>query len=724
MPGSSHGRAVHVCLVAIVLACSPPRLPAQDSQVDLNTYYKFPVSIGLQYHSLAPITSFNYDYNVFEIAGELRFPLSALPVLQPFVRGGLMQFDSLDPAFPDKWDHRHWYGVLGLAYVHRFVRNFEVGAALLAGVSEAVFPQVIDTGPVGSPFAVIGAGGKIGLVPSYSLSVEIEPSVKYVHALSPLKELNGFIFGVGFAVHYRFGEDPDSARALIRSLRIDRVSLPPLFSAMQSYYVRNPVGSVTITNTERHPVRDLEVSFYQKEFMDSATAAAVIPELAGGESVEIPLYASFNQNVFTTQGVTPLTGEIIATYKSRERAAEQRQPVTYDLYDKTAIVWDDDRKVGAFITPADSALRNYVSFVRQSLKEQTAPRFTEPLQLAMQLYNALRELGLIYQVDPSSPFTQAQGNTMLVDSVSLPRDTLSRITGDCDDLTVLFCSLLETTGVETGYITVPGHIYPVVNTKEAGRSYRSIHPNRSLTLNIDGELWVPVEITMVGTNGFLDAWGRGAELWNSYEEQPELRGFYRTRQAQGVYRPVGLRETDLGLQYGEPRSIAAGFSRDLSRVADAIAESYRSEAEASRSPRAYSALGMAYARFARYQEAETAFNRALQLDSSYASAMVNLGNVRYLRQDYRGALRLYENARDALEQQKRGDSPAVQLVLLNISQAHHALENYDQAQEYYAQAEQIDPGRVREYAFLGTAGGSARASDAGSRSEVLFLDEE
>jgi tetratricopeptide (TPR) repeat protein len=716
---------IRLSIAAALVLSLPAWLSAQDAEVNLNNYYKFPISVGLQYHSLTPLKSFNNDYNIFELSGEIRYPLRSMPVLQPFFRAGLIQFDSLDAAFPEKWDHRHWFGTLGMAYVHRFVRNFEVGAELFAGASEAVFPQVVDTGPVGSAFLLIGAGGKISLVPSYSLSVEIQPNLKYLLSLSPLKELNGFVFGLGFALHYRFGEDPDSARALIRSFRFDQVSVPPLFSAMQSYYVKNPIGSVTVTNTEKHSITDVEISFFQKEFMDSATVAASVPELAGGESLEIPLYATFNQNVFTTQGITPLTGEIIATYKSRDRAAEQRQPVTYDLYDKTAVTWDDDRKVGAFITPADSALRNYTSFIRQTLKDRTAPRFNEALQLTMQVYNALRELGLIYQVDPSSPFTQVQENTLLVDSVSLPRDTLNRITGDCDDLTVLFCSLLETAGIETGFITVPGHIYLAVNTKEATRNYINIHPNRDLTLNVDGELWVPVEITLVGTNTFLDAWIRGAELWNSYEQQPDLRRFYRTREAQSIYRPVGLRETDLGLQYGEPREITAAFSRDLDRIADIIIDSYNSQAQKSGTQRAYSALGMAYVRFARYQEAEWAFNRALQIEPTYLSALVNLGNVRYLREDYEGALRLYENARTTLEEQGRADSPVVQMVLLNISQTHHAMENYDRAQEFFAQAKELDPDKVREFAFLGRIdAGSERAADAGSRSEILFLAEE
>ena len=35
--------------------------------------------------------------------------------------------------------------------------------------------------------------------------------------------------------------------------------------------------------------------------------------------------------------------------------------MSYELYDKTAIVWDDDAKAAAFITPADSALRNFAN---------------------------------------------------------------------------------------------------------------------------------------------------------------------------------------------------------------------------------------------------------------------------------------------------------------------------------------------------------------------------
>ena len=488
---------------------------------------------------------------------------------------------------------------------------------------------------------------------------------------------------------------------------------------MQSYYARNPIGRVSITNTDRAAVSDLEVSFYQAGYMDSPTPSASRPALAPGETWTPDLLASFNQEVFKTEGVTPLTGEVVVRYRSRGRPVEQRQPVTYDLQDRTAITWDDDRKVGAFITPADSALRNYASFARQTLKADTIEQLNEPLQAAMQLYAALEEIGLLYQADPTSPFTQAQGNRQLVDSISLPRDTLKRATGDCDDLTVLFSSLLETVGVETGFMTVPGHIYAAFNTKVPSRDYRELHPDRSVTVNVDGELWVPIEITLIGKQGFLDAWRRGAELWRSYEQDAGKRGFNRTRVAQAVYRPVGLRESDLGLQYGSSQRIVASFRREIRRLGDAATADYSAAAGASGDKRDYNALGLAFVRYGRYGEAEQAFGRALQIDAGYASARVDLGNIAFLQKNYRGALASYQGAVGLLERQGKGTSPVAQRVLINISQAYHALEDYPGAQASFAKASSIDPERVRDFAYLAQVGaGGSRASEV--RTGVFF----
>jgi tetratricopeptide (TPR) repeat protein len=303
--------------------------------------------------------------------------------------------------------------------------------------------------------------------------------------------------------------------------------------------------------------------------------------------------------------------------------------------------------------------------------------------------------------------------------VSLPRDTLKRITGDCDDLTVLFCSLLETVGIETGFITVPGHIYADFNTKAAGAKYQDISPDRSTMMVIDGEIWIPVEITLVGRGDFLEAWRRGSELWNAFENDQSKRAFYRTRSAQAVYRPVGLKESDLGLQYGNEENIVKGFKKDMNKIARIIINGYMNEASASGDKKSYNRLGIAYVKLGKLDEAERTFRTAAQIDRNYLTPQLNLANIAFLRENYSEALNIYESVAEILRSRGMENSRFQQQVLLNISKVYYKLEQYRQAQDFFMQARVIDPDSVREYSYLASvAGGTSRASDVRAQQKI------
>jgi hypothetical protein len=685
---------------------------AQEEPVNFNRLYKYNLSIGAEYQNLSPFGDYGVEYTSFyDLSAILRIPMPFLPSLYPLVQGGLIQFVAARED--ENWAHNHWYGTLGLGFANRFSKNFEVAAELSFGASEAVFP-LLDTGePRGSPTLLASAGLRIALDPSYSLSLDVHPNVRYFHALSPLTRFNGFVLSIGVSGHYRFGEDPDAPRAIIRSVKFDEIRIPPLFAAMQSFYTRNPIAQVTVTNVEKFSITDLQVSFFQAGFMDSPTKAATIQELEPGESRTIDLLASFNQEVFTTEGITPLTGEVIAEYLSRGKAVKQSVPVSYDLHDKTALTWDDDSKVGAFVTSADSALRNYTSFIRQAAKDEVVSGFSEPLQIGMQVYYALNEIGCIYQVDPTSPFTAAQENPQRVDSISLPRDTLKRLTGDCDDLTVLYCALLETVGVESAFVTVPGHIYAAFNSKVPSSEYRTVHPDKTMTLNIDGELWVPVEITMIGSDDFLAAWRKGVEEFIALDTDPDSRGFYRTRTSQEIYRPVGLRETDLGLQYGSQEAIVAAFRATIERLVDLVVEDYQATAEKTGDKRQYNRLGIICAQYGRYARAQKALNTALALDRNYLSPIINLGNVFYLQQDYQSALRSFHRVEQHMEEQGKTGFSVYPTILLNLVKCYYELENYDRATQYFQRVRDLDSTLIEGYSYL-DRGEGARAAAVGS----------
>jgi len=675
---------------------------AQQTSINYNTYYAFPVSFGAEYETLSPFNEYGANFNVFQLSGSLRIPFRFSPIFQPTIQGGMIKFDSLDAVEPLKWDHTYWYGAGGLTLATRFEKNFELAGDILAGYAYGVFPDLVpETGPV-STTAIYGqAGVRITLNPSYNFSIDIHPSIKYLYSLSSLADFNGPIFGLGFSAAYRFGEDPDAPAALIRSIKFGEAKIPPLFSAMQSYYAKNPFGKISIENSDKKPITNVEVSFFQPGFMDSPTKSASIDEIKPGEAKTVDLYAIFNQEVFRTEGITPLTGEVIVTYSAKGKAAEQRQSVTYDLHDKTALTWDDDRKAAAFITPADSALRNYTSFIRQACKSSVITSYPETVQTAAQVFHALGEIGILYQPDPTAPFASVKGDSLVVDSISLPRDTLSRITGDCDDLTVLYCSLLETVGIETAFITIPGHIFAAFNTKKPSRSYKEIHPERELTINLDGELWVPVEITMFGKASFLDAWRKASEEYRAFDTTPEKRGFFVTKKAQEVFRPVGLRETDLGLQYGNKDAIVRNFSRDMEKLSDTLIAEYLQAAKASGKKQDYNKLGIAYARFGQYSKAEESFKKAIEIDRSYLEAEINLGNVQYLKGQYDAAARAYDQVINNIRQRGGEKTSLLAKAYINSSKAYYAASRFEEANKSFEAARLIDEDSAKEFAYLG-----------------------
>lgn len=226
-----------------------------------------------------------------------------------------------------------------------------------------------------------------------------------------------------------------------------------------------------------------------------------------------------------------------------------------------------------------------------------------------------------------------------MDSVSLPRDTLVRLTGDCDDLTVVYVSLLESLGIETAFITVPGHIYAAFNSGIPSKNFRKLNIDKKMTLSVDGRLWIPVEITLIGADTFLKAWRTGISEFAALDDQPDKRSFIKTKDAQEIFSPVGLKETDLGLQYGSKTAIVKNFKRDMDKIVDDVLAGYAASAEKSKRKRDYNRLGVMSAMFGRPSRAEEAFNTALSLDRNYLSPKINLGNLYYMEEDYEGALK-------------------------------------------------------------------------------------
>jgi tetratricopeptide (TPR) repeat protein len=268
---------------------------------------------------------------------------------------------------------------------------------------------------------------------------------------------------------------------------------------------------------------------------------------------------------------------------------------------------------------------------------------------------------------------------------------------------------MESVGIPTGFITVPGHIYPVFGTKVASSSYRDLYPDKAMTFDVDGELWIPVEMTMVGTSDFLTAWRTGIQEWAALEGDAKSRQIYFTDAVQEVFKPVGLKDADLGLQYGDTRKIADNFRDTADKIIDSVIDSYSKTAVASNSKSDYNRVGIIAAQYGRWDQSLKALNTALSLDRNYLSAQVNLGNVYFLQQDYQNALKVFHEAEGAMVSAGSQTTATYARVLLTIARSYYELENYDQAGLYYDKTAAVDPTGAAAYAYLksGPAAGGA-----------------
>jgi hypothetical protein len=135
--GNAVQRSVRLALV--LLSWTAAAGFAQEARQDLNRYYRFPLSVGVEFQSLSPFAGYGRDFSAYSLEAGLRVPLRRLPSLQPSLQLGFMPFTDLRGGSVD-WSHRHYYAALGLGWAERFARGFELGADLAGGFSRPCSP--------------------------------------------------------------------------------------------------------------------------------------------------------------------------------------------------------------------------------------------------------------------------------------------------------------------------------------------------------------------------------------------------------------------------------------------------------------------------------------------------------------------------------------------------------------------------------------------------------
>lgn len=478
----------------------------------------------------------------YGIGGGLRATYRPIKFLNLFLEG-----DYLSMAMPGISPVQIIQGEVGTGYHLDVGDRFAFDLNMNVGVYNAKSSKK-TTG--------ISAGGALTFSYKITPSIYVDVSATANHFAgksSPLMMLNaGVAPGITFNITEFFNNRTN--------LGMEVNGLAPVFPVLYSWYEGNSFGNVNITNNEDSAITDVTISFYQPQYMAHAKECKTIRKIEQGETVSVDLVAFFNEQMLELTEKTDTSSYIIVNYMKLGKKLSQSFPLDVPVYGRNNMSWDDDRRAAVFVSSKDPAAMQFGKYTASIVRDNLRVDVPLNIQYALGIFEALNQYGINYVVDPSSAFEDNVG-TSSIDFLQFPYQTLMYRGGDCDDLSILVCSLFEAVGIDTAFITVPGHIFMAFNAGISPDMAKTVFKNTSDFIFIDDEVWVPLEITL-SDEGFYKACRYGAREWNSAYAQGTA-ALYRMSDSWKTYQPISVPGASAYMNMPEADAIALAFANGI-----------------------------------------------------------------------------------------------------------------------------------------------------------------
>jgi len=346
------------------------------------------------------------------------------------------------------------------------------------------------------------------------------------------------VIEAGLGVSYNF------TKGLFSKSNISTIdyNLDYLFPVFYSRYDDHSFGNVTFVNKEQNDITDVEVTVYIPQYMSNPGVVGEYTSIGVNEEFTVELKAFLNENILNN--LTAQTVDAIVTVNYRSLGAKRSYSETMNLYAlvRNNMTWEDDRAASAFVSGRDASVEKTARQVASYIKGETESSVPYNIQYAAALFSVLKDYGLNYVVDASSAFTDNFG-TAAIDSLNYPYMTLLYHGGDCDDLSILNCSLFEAVGIKSAFITVPGHIFMAFDSGITVEQAKTIlMPGKYVVYN--DTVWIPMETTLT-QDSFYEEWAKGAQEWNKFTKDAAI---FPMEDSWKEYSPVSIPESDKKIQ--------------------------------------------------------------------------------------------------------------------------------------------------------------------------------
>ncbi|MBN2535233.1 MAG: tetratricopeptide repeat protein [Spirochaetales bacterium] len=602
---------------------------------------------------------------------------------------------------------------IGVGVEFEVFPKFFAGAHLHGGYYYGFLDQDMPDNTGQNPLLHAGVGAEFR--PVTSLGIGLDVSYRNFLGL-----YNDIVVSLGTSYHFQSSKRIQVLTDMkpYKELSIKEVALDPIFPVFFKYYDANPIGKMTIKNNGKIPMENVRVKVFINKYMDNPKVCEEIEFLKGDTEYNVLLYALFNESVLSITESTKVQINVVteSTVAGKNYANESVQ--TIRLYSRNETTWDDDRRAAAFVSLKDPTVLRFSKNVLSMVKNEVSSAMNQNFLAALAFHSALSLYGISYVVDPSTPYEEFSEKKGVVDYLQFPSQTLDYKAGDCDDLSILSCALLESVGIETAFITIPGHIYFAFSLDMPPSRAKREFLSKDDLIYIEDKTWCPIEATAL-KEGFIQAWKTGAKEWRENNGK-NLAALYPVRDAWKIYEAVGITGDPVAITLPTKNAVVESFINQINqflkmelypRVTELEEELKRSD-----SPRIRNTLGILYAKYGIYDKAEEQFLKTLAKEE-YLPALVNMGNISFLNKNYKKAKEYYERA------YKKGPDNAV--ILLNLAKVNYELSDYNNVKQYYNKLKKDNKELAEQYSYLDPSMGDelSRASQAEELKEDMIWSE-
>lgn len=450
-------------------------------------------------------------------------------------------------------------------------------------------------------------------------------------------------------------------------VEISSFNIETLFPSKSRYYVNHPVGYLTLKCSA--PVSDIRVSLSLPELLENPFETYIKYFDPGENKIDlfiVPVY----EKLFNIMQTRVIQARLELQYSIAQKEHNRLLTIPVTIYGINGMNWEHPEAVASFITNDDPVIR---SFARQAIQGvPSESEHNQDLVNAIAVHAAIRNYGIQYVKDP------LPNSDKVVDMVQYPTQTLFYRTGDCDDLSVLYCSILSSLGIPVALLSYDDHIFFMFSTGIYEKNRLGLSPDTTMTIVHDKKLWIPIEATDMNAS-FVENWHSTARKFHEAVNAGRKVQIIDIQEAWKRYLPVSLFAENFDIDL---KPVKNDVESELRSLKDVTNGQYKKEIANLNSlkkkdiadpAKLKNRIGLLYVRSGDYQKALKFFKQAYNINKS-SKMLSNYAGTLLLSGREKEALKIF----DKIYKEDNSGAIAINRALCKyiVSEDSSAIQNF------------------------------------------------